>query len=462
MLKKKKLKSKKKVSVAKVKKSYVIKSKSCKVFNNFNLNTKSFDFFNIVCGNVFKNFLSVGQRNYNEIDSIMNKYFDNFEYIILTFMLKFESGNLTMDASSEYLKKNPIINNIYYFLTLLKTLSWEKFCQFTEKLKLSREKGNKVNVTLITLDTLKKISNLKTLVKSFSEGLINEEHFKIAITRYKFNKNLSSIFLNQNIKNYFESIKLTNNKINIQSMFFENTIGFYDAVIAKYTKYSLYTEAGSKDSLSVLLKKQYWITLNSNKVTEKISYTHALALAYIGKPYELPFAPKPINLRYRAYRIFLYAFKLKPFKLWQLTRKSRDYKHGGLLVDHLAKYELTIQNILLMSNFCLNLPEVKSYLQKGKICINGKIIMANSYVIRPFDVIHFIENIFREERDRFLLNMSSAIYKNIFNKEFSQLFEYNFKSFCFTMLPNFFKYRKLSLAPYYTMYNSGRFRVQKI
>ena len=131
-------------------------------------------------------------------------------------------------------------------------------------------------------------------------------------------------------------------------------------------------------------------------------------------------------------------------------------------MDHLSKYELTIQNILLMSNFCLGLPEVKIYLQKEKICVNGKRIIANNFVIKPFDVIHFPKEIFREERHKFLLNISSAIYKNIFSKEFSQLFEYNFKIFCFTMLPNFFKYRKLSLAPYYTMYNSGRFRIEKI
>ena len=464
---KKKIKNGKFKEISRTKlKKYKIKAKintKRKVFNNFNLNIKNFDFFNIICGNVFHNFLSVGQRNFDEIDKIMQKYFDNFEYIILSFILNFESGKLTVSESFEFLKKNPILNNIYYFLNLLKTLTWEQFCQFTDKLNLlKKKKTSKINITLITLDTLKKIINLKNLLKSLSEGFINEEHFKIAIKKYKFNKNLSSVLLNQNIINYLDNIKLTNNNLNIEDIFLNNTIGFYDAVIAKYSKYSLYSQSTSKDNLSVLLKKHRWVKLNAAKNTGKLSYVHALALAYIGNPLKLPFAPKPINLRYRAYRIFLYAFKLKPFKLWQLTRKSRNYKYGGLLIDHLSKYELTIQNILLMSNFCLSLPEVKTYLQKGTICVNGKIILSDKYVIRPYDVIHFIANIFREERNRFLLNISSAIYKNIFNKEFSQLFEYNFKVFCFTILPNFFKYRKLSLAPYYTIYNSGRFRIEKI
>jgi hypothetical protein len=54
----------------------------------------------------------------------------------------------------------------------------------------------------------------------------------------------------------------------------------------------------------------------------------------------------------------------------------------------------------------------------------------------------------------------SSFEKLIF-KGFNDLFEYNFTSFCFTALPKTIEDNLNKLAPYYTMYNSGRFGVQK-
>lgn len=426
-----------------------------KVFNEITSSFKDFEFFNVVCGNVFNNFLSVGCRTENEVDTLMKLHLEGFEYHILSVLIKLDKGTLIASEGFKLLEESSLFKNLFYFLSLLKKLSWEQFCKFSDK--LNRDK--KSNITLMTIDTLKKILQLKNLIKSFSEGFISEGHFKIAIKKYRLNKNLSSILINTNISKYLEMG--TNEYLDFHLIFSNITIGYYDSVISKYSKYSIYSTSLKKD-LSLFLKKKRWIKLNANKNSGGLTYAHSLALAYIGDPVDLPYARKPINLKYRAYRIFLYTFKFKPFKLWQLTRKSRDYKYGGLLVDHLSKYELTIQNILLMSNFCANLDEVKLNLRLRNICINGKIIISHSYVVRPFEVVHFNENVFRQERNRFLLNITTANLKNIFKNEFSQLFEYNFKTFSFLMLPNFFKYRKGVLAPYYTLYNSGRFRIEKI
>ena len=87
---------------------------------------------------------------------------------------------------------------------------------------------------------------------------------------------------------------------------------------------------------------------------------------------------------------------------------------------------------------------------------------------RPYE-IHFgefatendFENFMKdEERNRFLLNLTSSFEKLIF-KGFNALFEYNFTSFCFTTLPKIIEDKLNKLAPYYTASNSGRFGVQK-
>ena len=115
---------------------------------------------------------------------------------------------------------------------------------------------------------------------------------------------------------------------------------------------------------------------------------------------------------------------------------------------------------MLASNFCLNLQEFNEYLKNGLICINGKIILNPNYRVKPYEIIHFVGKIIKEERNRFLLNLTSSFEKLIF-KGFNALFEYNFTSFCFTTLPKIIEDKLNKLAPYYTASNSGRFGVQK-
>jgi hypothetical protein len=423
-----------------------------KIYKTLNTNFKDFEFFNVVCGNVFKTFLTTGKKKFLEILKLFRNYTNSIEFLIIYILYKYESGTLTPDIYIDLINSNSFFKNILYFLTVLKTVSWSNFLKFANEVV----KNSKVSNLNSILDSLVKIIKLKNTLDLYIKGLISEGHLKIALVTYKLNNNIKYIFSNMNLQKY---INIDLNLTNLKKNFIDLTVGFYNIVIEKYNRFSLYTTTSR--TLSIYSRKHYHTYLKSKLSKGNLTYAEKLAYKYLGKGLRLNYAKKWKNLRYRAYRIFLHTFNLKPFKLWQQTRKLRKFKHGGLLLDHLSFVELSFKTILLLSNFILNGIEFHEYLRKGLLCVNGRIISVSNFIVKPYQIIHYISDIVSYERNRFLLNLYSAFEKTIFNKSFNSVFEYNFVAHCFTMIPYLLDNKVVPHAPYYTTYNAGRFGVQK-
>lgn len=430
-------------------------NKKKKITKTIKTRFKDHEFFNIICSNVFKNFSYFGKRSETEILNILKDHTNSIEFYILYILYKYNEGSLTEAMYIDILESNIIIKNILYFISFIKRISWKEFIIIIEKInnKFIDEK----NISHAILDSILRILKIKKNFDLYLKGLISEEHCRLAISEYKLNNNIIYFFSKVELNKYFKiDFKLNLNIL--RNTFINSNIGFYDLLVERYYKFSIYTT--SNRNLNIYSKKRYHLYLNSKKDKGILSYAEKLAYKYLGRGLKLKYAKKWKNLRYRAYRIFLYTFKLKPFKLWQITRRSRKARNGGSLSDHLAYYEFNIKKTMLSSNFCLNLQEFNEYLKNGLICIDGKIILNPNYKVKPYQIIHFIGTIVKEERNRFLLNLMSSFEKLIF-KGFNALFEYNFTSFCFTTLPKIIEDKLNKLAPYYTMSNSGRFGIQK-
>lgn len=436
---------------------YSKKNEKRKIAKTLKTQFKDCEFFNIICSNVFKNFLYFGKRREAEILDILKDHTNTIEFQILYILYKYNEGSLTEAMYKNILESNIFIKNILYFISFLKKINWKDFIIIAEKLNNNNNIIDEKNISYAILDNILRILKIKKNFDLYLKGLISEGHLRLTISEYKLNNNIIYFFKKIELNKYFKiNFELDLNIL--KNTFIDSNIGFYDSIVERYYKFSIYTT--SNRNLNIYSKKRYHLYLNSKKNKGILSYAEKLAYKYLGKGLRLKYAKKWKNLRYRAYRIFLYTFKLKPFKLWQITRKSRKGRNGGSLSDHLMYYEFNIKKTILSSNFCLNLQEFNEYLKNGLICINGKIISNANYKVKPYQIIHFIGTIIKEERNRFLLNLASSFEKLIF-KGFSTLFEYNFTSFCFTTLPKIIEDKLNKLAPYYTTSNSGRFGVQK-
>lgn len=423
----------------------IIKTKKS-LLKKINLNFNNFELFNVICSNVFKNFIFTGKRSKIEIFNLLKIYTNTTEFFILYFFYKYNMNQLTDNTYTELLSSNIFFKNLLYLINIFNKVTWKQFMLIVKNSK-------KKNIFFL-LSNILRILKIKKNFNLYLNGIITEGHFRLVMSSLKININILNTF------SYIEDINLKQfNLYKLNNKFIDVAINFYDTLIQRYHKFNLYTT--NNRTLGIFTRKKYKLYLKKKKKQRKKSYAEKLAHKYLGRGFKLSYSKKWKNLRYRAYRIFLYTFKIKPFKLWQITRKSRKGKNKGLL-DYLAYFELTIKNIMLLSNFNLNLQEFKIYLNNGFICVNGRIILSINYIIKAYDIIHFVNKIVKNERNRFLLNLLSSFEKSIFVKNFSTLFEYNFASYCFTMLPGFLKHKFVNLSPYYTNLNSGRFTVQKV
>lgn len=427
-----------------------------KFYNNLNENFRDKQVFDLICGNTFQNYLVLGRRSDSEIVNLLKSYTNKTEYYIFYILYLYNKGNLLNSNSSKIFEENIFLKNLNYIIMILENLEWKEFTKVIEKINKTEQQT--INLFKIILDNIRRILVLKDMFNLYYKGLIDEAHFHMSVQQYRLNSNIMYLFNKLNFIKYF-SINFKTRFLDFKEGFLKSTVGYYDSLIKRYNEFSIYTT--SNRTLGRHSRKTYHLYLRLKKRKGNLNYAARLALKYLGKRLKLTYAKKWKNLRYRAYRIFLYTFNMKPFQLWQTTRKNRRAKNGGSLLDHLSSFELTIKNLMLLSNFSLNLQEFEEYLNNKLICVNGKIITAEDYLIKPYDIIHVISEIVTEERNRFLLNLKSAFEKAIFNKQFSSLFEYNFTAYCFTMLPEFLEHKVLSPSPYYNIYNSGRFGVQK-
>src|SRR5690606_7306236 len=103
----------------------------------------------------------------------------------------------------------------------------------------------------------------------YLKGLISEDHFRLIISEYKLNNNIINLFNKIELNKYFNiDFKLDLNIL--KKTFINSNIGFYDSIVERYYKFSIYTT--SNRNLNIYSRKRYHLYLNSKKNKGVLSY----------------------------------------------------------------------------------------------------------------------------------------------------------------------------------------------
>jgi hypothetical protein len=389
---------------------------------------------------------------HGKLKNLLYRLTNRFEYGILSILIE-HNKTIVAPVKNQFIETGSSLYNIIYFIQILQRLNTNDFLGLAGKIdKLSKRIDG--STMFIALKRLKNICKLLGSINLYLKASLSIEQLIYILKKNTRKNDLNYIFS----KMKFKSLKQRDLGIeSFYNIFSTKTLGFYETLISKYLKFHRFTDY-YKD-LSITTRKSYILTLNYLKGNYNKNAIHDLALRYIGKQLVLPFARKAFNLSYRSYRLFLFAFNLKPDQLRRITAKGRKGKNGGDLVSHTSRFQLYLKNLLLLSNFCQSHEEAKYFIEEYLISINGKLTGDVFHGIRPFDMVYFDDSISKERKTLFAKQLMTE-ENNSFIYKVSSFLEYGFKSFCFIVLPSIFR-EILRITPALLESNAGRFSIEK-
>jgi len=295
-----------------------------------------------------------------------------------------------------------------------------------------------------------KMLNLYEVVDSLRKNKISVEYFtfKVRLLKIREKSVYEERFLREML-NHFEK----GQQFKKYSLGSPVNISLFNTILDNYNK--LASVNGKIDTFQRKKRSQ------RRKKLKPFDFGDYLRIKVAAIPQSIQKRKPLVNRTYRFSRIFRFMFGFKPFKMWQISRRGRAVKFGGLISDQTAYYDLTLNKILLKSNFVISQQEANEVIMRKKICINGQIVSNKSKVIRPFQTISIVSSLRDEFRNRLLsrlmLNEGTRVLRC-----FLRLFEYNFRIMAFTVLPLYFKYKRNLFNPIYSQIGQGKFQIERI